>query len=87
VAVASSGLTATVLNLLKAWIDARNGRKLKIRVGDIEVEATQMSERDILRLFDLMQQRADLQKVRALLLETRSLPNNPDTQGKPSHKG
>jgi hypothetical protein len=45
---ASLGLTAAVYKalyqLLKLWVNARNGRKLKIKAGDIEVEATQMKE-------------------------------------------
>jgi hypothetical protein len=87
VAIASSGLTATVLGLLRAWIDARNGRKLKIKVGDIEVEATQMAEKDILHLFDLIQQKADQQKIRTLLSDTRSLPAGTDAPGSMSRNG
>src|SRR5689334_8594339 len=35
--------------LLGAYIQSRVGRKLKVKVGDIEVEATQMKEEDVLR--------------------------------------
>jgi hypothetical protein len=68
VAIASSGLTAGVLALIKTWVDARNGRKLKIKVGDIEVEATQMKEEDVLRIFELLEEKADRKKIRELLL-------------------
>ena len=44
--VASSGIPTGGYNLLKSWIDAKNGRKLKLKVGDIEVEATQMAEEE-----------------------------------------
>ena len=57
VAIASSGLTASVLTLMKTWVEARNGRKLRIKVGDIEVEVTQMAEKDVLRIFDLLQEK------------------------------
>src|SRR4051812_42884318 len=53
-AVISTGIAAGAYNILKTWVDARNGRKLKIKVGDIEVEATQMKEADVLRIFELL---------------------------------
>jgi hypothetical protein len=37
---AASGLAAGIYQLFKARIDAKNGRKLKLKVGDIEVEPT-----------------------------------------------
>lgn len=69
VAIASSGATVGVMQLLKTWVDARNGRKLKIKIGDIEVEATQMSEKDVLRIFELLQEKADRNKIRDVLLQ------------------
>jgi hypothetical protein len=71
-AIASSGATAGVMQILKTWVDARNGRKLKVKVGDIEVEATQMSEKDVLRIFELLQEKEDNKNIRDLLLS-----NNP----------
>jgi hypothetical protein len=47
----------------------KNGRKLKIKVGDIEVEATQMDEEDVLRIFTLLEEKADRKKIREQLLE------------------
>ena len=69
VAVASSGFTTAVYSLMKTWVDARNGRKLKIRVGEIEVEATQMAERDVLRIFELLQEKGERARIRELLLD------------------
>ena len=66
--VASSGFTTAVWQALKAWLDSRNGRKLKIRVGDIEVEATQMKEADVLRIFELLEEKAERKKIREALL-------------------
>jgi len=67
-AIASSGATAGAMQILKTWVDARNGRKLKVKVGDIEVEATQMSEKDVLRILELLQQKVDQKNIRDLLL-------------------
>ena len=78
--VVSSGVAAGAYNLLKTWIDTKNGRKLKLKVGEIEVEATQMPEKDVLRLLDLLQHRADEKKIRDLLLQS----STPSTQ---SNKG
>jgi hypothetical protein len=50
-------------------VDARNGRKLKIKVGEIEVEATQMAESDVLRIIELLQENADRKKIRDMLLK------------------
>jgi hypothetical protein len=74
----SSGTAVGAYQLLRAWIDAKNGRKLKIKVGDIEVEATQMAEKDVLRIFELLQEKADTAKIRDLLLEAnkRARPEN-----------
>jgi hypothetical protein len=57
--VATSGDLTSVYNLVKAWVDARNGRKLKIKVGIIDVDATQMKEDDVLRIFKQLEERAD----------------------------
>jgi hypothetical protein len=48
----SSGLAATLYNLLKAWVDNKNGRRFRIKIGDFELEATQMSLKQFLRLFE-----------------------------------
>ncbi len=65
----SSGFTTAVYQVMKSWVDARNGRKLKIKVGDIEVEATQMKEEDVLRIFELLEEKADRKKIRDALIE------------------
>src|SRR5215469_240264 len=44
---AASGLATGIYQLFKARIDAKNGRKLKLKVGDIEVEATQMKGAEV----------------------------------------
>jgi|SRR5271157_5523589 len=73
----SSAVTVAIYKglyqLMKLWVDAQNGRKLKIKVGDIEVEATQMKQKDVVRLFELLQEKADRTKIRDLLLEGKKV--------------
>jgi hypothetical protein len=77
---ASSGITITgLLQGLRTWIDARNGRKLKIKVGEIEVEATQMNPEEVLRIFELLEEKADRKKIRELLL---TASKEPPTEGR-----
>src|SRR4051794_25459906 len=64
----SSGLALGMYRVAKTWVNARNGRKLKIRIGDIEVEATQMKEEDVFRIFELLEEKADRKKIRELLM-------------------
>ena len=55
----SSGVAAGAYNVLKTWVEAKNNRKLKIKVGDIEVDATQMKEEEVLRIFEMLEEKAD----------------------------
>jgi hypothetical protein len=66
--------------LLKAWIENRNGRKLRIKVGDIEIEATQMKEEDVLRIFALLEERADRKKILDTLLERDKGQGRPEAR-------
>lgn len=86
-AIVASGVVTGCYQLLKAWIDARNGRRLKIRVGDIEVEATQMKEEDVLRIFELLQKTADQKQMRELLLGASHHEISPSPPTQKSHKG
>ena len=70
---ASSGVAIGTYNLFKTWIDARNGRKIKIKIGDLEVETTQMKEAEVVRLFELLEEKADRRKMRELLLKANDL--------------
>lgn len=72
VGVTGTGIAAGLYRLLKLWVDTQNGRKLKIKVGDIEVEATQMKEADVLRIFELLEEKADRKKIRELLTSATS---------------
>jgi len=50
--IGSTGLATAAYNLLKTWVEERNGRRIRIKVDDIELEATQMSEKQFLALFE-----------------------------------
>ena len=66
--------------MLKSWVDAKNGRKLKIKVGDIEVEATQMKEKDVWRIFELLEEKADRKKIREALIEAGKGRGRPEAK-------
>lgn len=55
------GLGAGIYALLRIWLDERNGRKLRIKIGDFEVEATQMSETAFIRFVE--QARIQMQEL------------------------
>ncbi len=50
----TSGITVAVYELLRLWVESRNGRKIRIKMGDFEVEATQMSVKEFQRLFEIL---------------------------------
>tara|TARA_B100001964_G_C13992583_1_gene491316 strand:- start:182 stop:724 length:543 start_codon:yes stop_codon:yes gene_type:complete len=47
----NSGLVITLYKLLQLWIKEKNGRKIKIKIDNFEVEATQLNEKQFLKLF------------------------------------
>lgn len=61
-------------------IELLNGRKLKIKVGDIEVEATQMKPDEVLRILELLQNQADRNLIRKMLLEAVKAEGRSDAQ-------
>lgn len=74
----ASVIGAAVASAITAFINNRNGRKLKIKVGDIEVEATQMKEADVLRIFELLEEKADRKKIRELLISESKGEGRPE---------
>jgi hypothetical protein len=73
------GVYKGLYQLMKLWVQARNGRKLKIKV-DIEVDATQMKEEDVLRIFELLEEKADRKKIREVLLSASKGEGRPKAQ-------
>lgn len=53
----TSGIAVALYELLRLWIEAKNGRKIRVKMGDFEVEATQMSEKQFRRLFEILNER------------------------------
>jgi len=52
----TSGIAVAVYELLRLWIEAKNGRKIRVKMGDFEVETTQMSEKQFRKLFEILNQ-------------------------------
>jgi len=50
--IGSTGIAAGLYNILKTWAETKNGRKIKIRIEDFEVEVTQMSEEQFLKFLE-----------------------------------
>ena len=74
----SSGVAAGAYDVLKTWVEAKNNRKLKIKVGEIEVDATQMKEEEVLRIFEMLEEKADQKKIREALLEAGKGSGRPE---------
>ena len=69
-AVASSGVTAVLIQLIRTWVDSKNGRKLKVVIEDIEIEATQMKTEEFLKLIERVQDIRDKNQIRSLLVNS-----------------
>ncbi|HMJ81780.1 MAG TPA: hypothetical protein VK504_01345 [Vicinamibacterales bacterium] len=50
----SSGVTTALYHLLRAWVDKKNGRKIRFKAGDTELDVTQMDETDFMKLFQVL---------------------------------
>jgi ribosomal protein S18 acetylase RimI-like enzyme len=50
IVAASVGAKAVVSEVLRAWVEVRNGKRTRVRVGDVEIEATQLDQDSLLRL-------------------------------------
>jgi hypothetical protein len=48
---------ALVYYPLKPWVDLKNGRKIRIKTAGMEVEATQLSEEQFLKLLPMIEDR------------------------------
>lgn len=50
IVAASAGAKAVVSEVLRGWVEVKNGKRTRIKVGDVEIEATQLDEDSVLRL-------------------------------------
>ena len=67
--VGTAGAATVLYKLLKIWVELKNGRKIKVVVGDFEIETTQMSERRFLRLVNELSKLKDREESQELLKE------------------
>ena len=52
----SSGVAVALYKALRLWVDFKNGRRIKIVDGGLEVEATQLSQRQFAELLEILRQ-------------------------------
>ena len=52
----TSGIALGAYNLLKTWVDSRNGRKFKVKIDNFEIEASQMNEKQFLEFVERVKQ-------------------------------
>jgi len=79
----SSGVALALYKALKLWVDSRNGRRIKIVDGSLEVEATQLTQEQFLELLDTLRQRketlAETSEVQETLVKKGLLPVSVDS--------
>jgi hypothetical protein len=72
----TSGLAVGLYSLLRLWVETKNGRKLRIKIGDFEVEGTQMTPEQFQSFVELTMQHLSidefLEKTKALKKEIAS---------------
>jgi hypothetical protein len=73
--IGSTGIAAGFYNVLKTWAEAKNGRKIRIKIGDFEVETTQMSEKQFMKLLDrlMIYKKAQFEEIKHDAKPNRSL--------------
>ena len=59
--IASGGAAAAAYELLRAWLEMKTGRSIKVSVDGIEVETTQLNQDEFLQLFERIRQFRDSQ--------------------------
>lgn len=53
--LSSSGVALSIYKVFKLWIKYKNGRKIKVTMDNLEVEATQLSEKNFMQLLERIQ--------------------------------
>jgi len=53
----SSGMALALYKLMRLWVDTINGRKLRVKIDNVEIEATQLSEKKFLKLLEVLRTR------------------------------
>ena len=57
--IGSSGVALALYKSLRLWVDFKNGRRIKIVDGGLEVEATQLTQEQFVELLDALRQRRE----------------------------
>lgn len=57
--IGTGSLAAALYKLLRAWIDLRNGRRIKVKIGSLEIETTQLNPDDFERLLQTIKKAHD----------------------------
>ena len=50
----SSGIGMAIYKSIQLWVDSRNGRRFRVKLKDVEIETTQMSQAAFLQLVELL---------------------------------
>ena len=66
---ASSSVTTLMYQAIRSWIDSRNGRRIRFKAGDLELETTQLTQEEFVRLLAALQDMKDTEQIRARLLQ------------------
>ena len=66
----SSGVALALYKALRLWVDFKNGRRIKIVDGSLEVEATQLTQEQFVELLEVLRQRRETLADTSELKET-----------------
>jgi hypothetical protein len=70
---ASAGITAAVSNLVyqivRSRVDSKNGRRIRVKNGDFELETTQLSEEEFLKLLGTLRDAESNHQIKSKLLD------------------
>lgn len=73
--VSCTGGGVGIYKMLRLWLESRKGRRIRLKIDDVELEATQMTSKDFLRLLEsaLKMRNQERQKRRPEGLEGSSM--------------
>jgi GNAT superfamily N-acetyltransferase len=69
VLAASSGGGALLYQAIRGWIDVRNGRRIRLKIDDLELETTQLSQDEFLKLLEVVREIQQSDQLKKKLVE------------------
>ncbi|MGA9055998.1 MAG: hypothetical protein WB763_05740 [Terriglobia bacterium] len=64
-----TSLLATVIyEIIKSWFDAKSGNRIRVKLGDVEIETSEVSPDEFLKLLKELQHVKDEAEIRAKIL-------------------